>query len=354
MDRAIVDALDDLLASHSSVPAGASPGADLIPTVESQARAWDALREGGWLVAFWGGFEGGEVDSETLLALMETVGYRLVPVALEDLGGYLVPALVTLSARDENASGWLSELSNGAGRPALVWEPAAKELSGGSGPATRADGWCVPEPTQVYTVWAREHRHSGIRRFVVVDGHVTYEPCEVLDLTRQRLVVEIAAEPHAAPHLELSAEELARIRSFHLLFQSASSVGGAQHVLNRSVEYASARTQFGVPIGSFQALKHQMADVRIDIQLSRDLALEGLRLLASGSDDAHGIAAGARLRSAETYVRAVESAIQWHGAFGFTWEAGLHLFYRRALTDRALMERGPLTELVAQLNVSAR
>jgi alkylation response protein AidB-like acyl-CoA dehydrogenase len=117
---------------------------------------------------------------------------------------------------------------------------------------------------------------------------------------------------------------------------AAEQVGGAQRVLDMSVEYAGVRVQFGRPIGGFQAIKHKCADMF--------LAVEGARAAAQhaawvATDDPAALPDAAGLAQAvcsEVYSTAAAENIQIHGGIGFTWEHPAHLYFRRAKSSEIL------------------
>lgn len=128
----------------------------------------------------------------------------------------------------------------------------------------------------------------------------------------------------------------------------AEAVGGAQEVLRRTVAYVSGRRQFGRPVGSFQAVRHRVSDMAVRIETSRSLLHQAAwSLEADGPQAAFEDVAVSRLHAARTYREVCEAAIQCHGGMGFTWEQGLHVFYRAALTGSALLSDVP--QLVSAL-----
>lgn len=148
-----------------------------------------------------------------------------------------------------------------------------------------------------------------------------------------------------SPHLQQAVTHAAVRFSLAL---DAEAVGGAQEVLRRTVSYVSGRQQFGRPIGSFQSVRHRVADMAIRIETSRSLLHQAAwSLEAEGAEAAFEDIAVSRLHAARTYRQACEAAIQCHGGMGFTWEQGLHVFYRAALTGSALLS--DLPHLVAAL-----
>ncbi|WP_329347717.1 acyl-CoA/acyl-ACP dehydrogenase [Streptomyces sp. NBC_01261] len=117
---------------------------------------------------------------------------------------------------------------------------------------------------------------------------------------------------------------------------AAEQVGVASRALDMAVEYAKVRHQFGRPIGSFQAVKHLLADVLLEVESAR--AAAHFALLAAESEDP-GLPAVASLAKAfcsDACVRATEQNIQVHGGIGFTWEHPAHLYLKRAKTSQLL------------------
>ncbi|HEY2510233.1 MAG TPA: acyl-CoA dehydrogenase family protein [Polyangiaceae bacterium] len=132
---------------------------------------------------------------------------------------------------------------------------------------------------------------------------------------------------------------------------SAEEVGGAARCLEMSVEYAKVRTQFGRPIGSFQAIKHKCADMLVDVESARSASYEAARIASSvdraarsadapsGVDEAElGVAAmTAKAFCSEAFLRTAGEAIQVHGGVGFTWEHDAHLLFKRAKGSMQLL-----------------
>jgi alkylation response protein AidB-like acyl-CoA dehydrogenase len=112
---------------------------------------------------------------------------------------------------------------------------------------------------------------------------------------------------------------------------AAEAVGVAQRALDLGVGHAKTRVQFGKPIGTYQAVSHQLADTYTDVELARSLAYWAAWCVAEEDEQAPVAAAAAKAFATEAAVRACERSIQVHGGTGFTWEHPLHRFYRRAL-----------------------
>jgi alkylation response protein AidB-like acyl-CoA dehydrogenase len=107
-------------------------------------------------------------------------------------------------------------------------------------------------------------------------------------------------------------------------------VGGAQAALEMARDYALERYAFGRPIGSFQAIKHKLADVYVAIELARSNAYYGAWALSADAAELPLAAATARVSATEAFHLASKENIQTHGGIGFTWDVDCHLHYRRS------------------------
>lgn len=122
----------------------------------------------------------------------------------------------------------------------------------------------------------------------------------------------------------------------YLLFLDGKAVGACEVLLERTIAYVRDREQFGVPIGSFQAVKHKVADMQTAIESSRSLASYTAWQASRGDAGCAVAVLASRLHCADAYRRVCELAIQCHGGMGFTWEVGLHVWYRSATYDAAV------------------
>jgi alkylation response protein AidB-like acyl-CoA dehydrogenase len=107
-------------------------------------------------------------------------------------------------------------------------------------------------------------------------------------------------------------------------------IGGADTCMRMAREYSIGRYAFGRPIGSFQALKHRMAEMYVKNELARSNAYYGAWALSTDAPELAVAAASARISATEAYHFASKENIQIHGGMGFTWEADCHFFYRRS------------------------
>ena len=107
-------------------------------------------------------------------------------------------------------------------------------------------------------------------------------------------------------------------------------IGGASRALDMAVNYAKERYAFGRPIGSFQALKHMMADMYVALKLAESNAYYAAWALENQSADLPLAAATARVSATQAFQLCARDNIQVHGGMGFTWEFDCHLYYRRS------------------------
>ncbi|SFI66279.1 Acyl-CoA dehydrogenase [Amycolatopsis sacchari] len=166
-----------------------------------------------------------------------------------------------------------------------------------------------------------------------VDGATAAEATS-LDLTRRLADVTLENVPGrllAGPERAADALERALLTGAGLL--ASEQVGIAQWCLDETVAYVKQRYQFGRPVGSFQALKHRLADLYLEVVTARATARNVADALANGTDDLGIAVAVAQSACAAVAVHAAEEAIQLHGGIGMTWEHPAHLYLKRAKSD---------------------
>jgi alkylation response protein AidB-like acyl-CoA dehydrogenase len=154
----------------------------------------------------------------------------------------------------------------------------------------------------------------------VRDG-VAGERHESVDPSRKLFDVSASGEPQPA--------DVARAYEFGALTTAAQLVGAGQALLDASVEYAKQRSQFGKVIGTYQAIKHKLADVHIAIELARPLVYGAALSLADSASEAARDVSAAKVAAADAALLAARSALQTHGAIGFTQEHDLSLWLLR-------------------------
>ncbi|MFC8429707.1 acyl-CoA dehydrogenase family protein [Streptomyces sp. NPDC057253] len=143
--------------------------------------------------------------------------------------------------------------------------------------------------------------------------------------------------------------ELARLGDTAAAVLACEAVGAADRALERTVEYVGQREQFGRVIGSFQAVKHRLADVYVQLQAARSAAYYAAWAVGQGDQRVGGLALAQALEALRT---AAAEGIQLHGGIGFTWEHEAHLYFKRATGDDLLF--GPAHRLRAHAADAAR
>lgn len=117
---------------------------------------------------------------------------------------------------------------------------------------------------------------------------------------------------------------------------AADALGAMDRMLRLAVEYSKQRQQFGVPIGSFQAVKHAAATILVSVEAGRSIAYYAAASVDLGLPDSAAHAAVAKAQVPRSAVQAADSALVMHGAIGYTWEHDLQLFYKRVRLDEKL------------------
>jgi len=131
-------------------------------------------------------------------------------------------------------------------------------------------------------------------------------------------------------------EKLERALERAVVALAAEQVGGAQRVLEMAVDFAKTRFQFGRPIGSFQVIKHQCADMLVEVELARSAVYNAAFASDEDPESASIAARMAKSYCSDAYLHVANRNIQIHGGMGFTWEHGAHLYFKRAKASELL------------------
>jgi alkylation response protein AidB-like acyl-CoA dehydrogenase len=164
---------------------------------------------------------------------------------------------------------------------------------------------------------------------------VTLKPHRTLDGTRRLVDVDLNQAPVTSLG-KLSQDQIEQIYHTALVALSSEMSGGAQALLATTLEYTKMRIQFGRPIGSFQAIKHRLADLYVDVELAKVAAWQSAAAVAS-DEEAGANASLAKFTCSEAYLNAALEGIQLRGGIGFTWENDTHLWYRRAKSSEVFL-----------------
>jgi len=155
------------------------------------------------------------------------------------------------------------------------------------------------------------------------------------DMTRRVETLELAGAP--AAKIASGRAAIDRARDAGLVLLAADAYGGARRCLDMTVQYVLTREQFGQKIGAFQAVKHQLADLTADLDPALSLWWYAAHAYDHIRDRAERHAAIAKAHLTDLYDRTARVTTELHGGIGFTWEYDLHLWFRRAVFDRAFL-----------------
>jgi len=271
--------------------------------------------------------------------LYEELGYGLYPGPYTSTIGVALPAL-------QSAPEVLELIASGRARATFAGaEPhGARAIEDMDRMTTSAEpdgaGWTltgVKEPVAdlsiathvVVSATARDG--TGLWLVEPEDDVVT--SLGTVDTTRR--MGRLTLEAHSATLLVAPGQgdgALSKIRRRADAALALEAVGVAQKVLELARDYVSERKQFDKPVGSYQAVSHQVADTYMSTELARSLAYWAGWSVAESTEDADRAAAAAHSMAGEAAVSACERSIQVHGGTGFTWEHILHRYYKRALS----------------------
>jgi alkylation response protein AidB-like acyl-CoA dehydrogenase len=180
---------------------------------------------------------------------------------------------------------------------------------------------------------------DGIGVFLV-DGDapgLTRTPLPTMDPTRRQARLDYAGVPATRLRTHGDGWELvAEVLDRAAVALAAEQVGVASRTLDMAVEYAKVRHQFGRAIGSFQAVKHLLADVLLEVESARAAAHYALLAAENETPDLSAVASLAKAFCSDACLRATAENIQVHGGIGFTWEHPAHLYLKRAKTSQLL------------------
>ncbi len=196
----------------------------------------------------------------------------------------------------------------------------------------------VPDGGSADLVLVVAQTETGIGLFAVDDTtSISRRTQSSLDPTRRTAVIEFDATPAIRVDDGSTEETLSRALAAAVAGLACEQVGGAQRCLDMAVDYAKVRHQFGRPIGSFQAIRHECANLMLEIECARGAAQYAASSVDVFADRMVSAAAIAKAYCSETYLRAAAANIQLHGGIGFTWEHPAHFYYKRAQSAAMLL-----------------
>jgi acyl-CoA dehydrogenase len=305
---------------------------------------WKGLAEMGFLGVVipeeHGGLGAGYLE---LCVVAEELGRVLAPVPFSS-SVFLATEFILAAGSDAQKAKWLPKLASGEaigtfafgeGVGAVTPRTIKAQASGGTLTGTKipvADG-DMADFAIVAARTAPGNDERGISLFIVdlTDASVTREAVETIDPTRSHAklaFVNAPADPLGAPGEGWSLTNAVFDRA--AVLTAFEQVGGADRALEMARDYALERIAFGRPIGSFQAVKHMLADMYVSATLARSNCYYGAWALSTGSSELGEAAATARVSATQAFQHCSKNNIQTHGGMGFTWAFDCHLYYRRS------------------------
>lgn len=298
--------------------------------------AWKRMADAGWLAAM-GGLDGGEgaLAANDILRILEECGAKVAP---EPLVLALGSAAIVSRCNDAFSAKLLEQLCSGAvlcapiipqfaGKAADKLQVSQGKLSGTTSPLFDAHAATVfllgLELDGNYQICAIDRGTKGVSLHAkdTVDGGTLAE------LTLDGVSV---AEIHRLGSGNQAAALMEHARNLMRLGYCAEMVGLMREVFRITLDYLKLRKQFGVPIGSFQALQHRAATLQIEIMSARSLVYEACGGLGTERETLG--AAVAKARVSEVVMHVVKEAVQMHGGIGYTDEYDVSLYFRRAMS----------------------
>jgi alkylation response protein AidB-like acyl-CoA dehydrogenase len=266
------------------------------------------------------------------------------------LGTTLAVELLALAASDGQRDAWLAKLAEGSVRAAFA-EPGAAPLAI-AGELVSGTATDLLDATTADTLFVRA-AHNGSCGWLILDAtlpEVAIAPVAITDVTRTLGTVALDRAPAGIDRFVPSSPEIddAILRTAAVVI-AADALGGGEAALAGTIEYMKVREQFGRLIGSFQALKHRVADHQAALVAARELVEHAAAL---PGDDPKALLAA--LTAKQHVTRAVaeiaRDCVQLHGGVGFTAEFFPHVYLKRAKLNEALFgTRAELLDRVAEL-----
>jgi len=305
---------------------------------------WKGLAGMGFLgVAIPEEFGGTGAGHLELCVIAEEMGRALAPVPFSSTV-YLAAEALLLAGSDAQKRAWLPKIASGAaiGTLALFEGPGNPSpqgirlvaeggvLNGVKVPV--ADG-AIADFAVVAARSGSSGRESDISLYLVAlkAGGVTAKALTSIDPSHNQ--AELTFKDCKAERLGAAGEGfglLMQVLDRAAVLMAFEQIGGADRALEMGRDYALERIAFGRPIGSFQAIKHMLADMYVAATLARSNCYYGAWALSTNAGELPEAAATARISATQAFQHCAKQNIQVHGGMGFTWEFDCHLYYRRS------------------------
>ncbi len=297
-------------------------------------RRWDVLAELGapalLVPATAGGLGLSDVD---LVGIFEESGWAALPEPLLETAGVAAPVLATLLPAAPAASALAALLDRRATVAVGGIDVEAAGLS--SATSVSADG-SLHTPRVVgasgadVLLLACRDADSGWQVHAVPAADCSRRSTPALDPARDLSTVHWPLSADTLLAYGVAADAVVQLMADRAAAGSAAILLGlADRMITMAADYARERRQFGKPIGSFQAVKHLLADARVELEFARPVTYRAAWSLATAQPTVSHDASMAKAMAADAAIRAARVALQVHGAIGYTWECDLHFFMKR-------------------------
>jgi alkylation response protein AidB-like acyl-CoA dehydrogenase len=329
---------------------------------------WKKIAELGWLGLVipeaYGGSALGYVD---LVLVLEEMGRVVLPSPF--IWTVMVAEAINRAGSEAQKKALLPKIAAGELIATIAWmEPSGLWGADGITAAARQNGSdFVIDGAKLFVndghiadcmlVAARTGGRSadGVTLFAIESSRagVSVTPLTTMDQTRKLSEVKFAGVKATSADVVGEVgngwKTLAAIIDRGKVMLAAEMMGGAQKVLDMTVEYAKVRTQFGRPIGSFQAVQHKCANMMIDVESAKSAVYYAAWAVSNDVAEAPLAAALAKAAASDAFRRVSADGIQVHGGIGFTWEHDMHLYFKRAKSSEFTFGDATYNrELVAQ------
>jgi alkylation response protein AidB-like acyl-CoA dehydrogenase len=329
---------------------------------------WKKIAELGWLgLVIPEAYGGAALSYVDLVLVLEEMGRVVLPSPF--IWTVMVAEAINRAGSEARKKALLPKIASGELIATIAWmEPSGLWGPDGITTAARQNGSdFVLDGTKLFVndghiadcmlVAARTGGHSadGVTLFAIESKRagVSVTPLTTMDQTRKLSEVKFAdvkaTSADVIGEVDNGWKTLAAIIDRGKVMLAAEMMGGAQKVLDMTVEYAKVRTQFGRPIGSFQAVQHKCANMMIDVESAKSAVYYAAWAVSNEVAEAPLAAALAKAAASDAFRRVSADGIQVHGGIGFTWEHDMHLYFKRAKSSEFTFGDATYNrELVAQ------
>ena len=286
-------------------------------------------------------FGGAGLDLLDAALAAEEMGFGATPGP--SLGSTMAVVALLASTDHEEHRRWLPGIASGEvvatlalGEPHDVWD-AERLGTRARGPALVGEKALVPhgDVADLIVVAAQDDAGPGFWLVERAAKGLHTERLRPMDMTRPVATLRFDGTP--AVKIAAGRDAIDRARDAGLVLLAADAYGGTRRCLDMTAKYALTREQFGQPIGAFQGVKHQLADLVTEVEPALSLWWYAAHAWDQIPDEAERHAALAKAHLCDLYDRATRICTELHGGIGFTWEYDLHLWFRRAIFDRAYL-----------------